>query len=141
MRIKNIVDFSRKRKQIKTVFDRGMYVGENTSQAASVEFVHRRGKILRAADCQKWRKSPEGFFAKLKPHFDLQNAASFATMKKIMRIMSSGGDRMRYDIMSVLQEKEPTFSKGQKRIARYIMEAYDKALAVCHRVYEQEVKK
>jgi DNA-binding MurR/RpiR family transcriptional regulator len=34
---------------------------------------------------------------------------------------------MSYDILSVLQEKEPTFSKGQKRIARYITEAYDKA--------------
>ena len=34
---------------------------------------------------------------------------------------------MSYDILSALREKEPTFSKGQKRIARYITEAYDKA--------------
>ena len=34
---------------------------------------------------------------------------------------------MRYDILSTLREKESTFSKGQKRIARYITEAYDKA--------------
>ena len=34
---------------------------------------------------------------------------------------------MSYDILSVLQEKESTFSKGQKRIARYITEEYDKA--------------
>ena len=34
---------------------------------------------------------------------------------------------MRYDILSVLQEKAPTFSKGQKRIANYITESYDKA--------------
>jgi len=34
---------------------------------------------------------------------------------------------MSYDILAALQEKEPTFSKGQKRIARYITEAYDKA--------------
>ena len=34
---------------------------------------------------------------------------------------------MSYDILSILQEKAPTFSKGQKRIARYITEAYDKA--------------
>ena len=27
---------------------------------------------------------------------------------------------MSYDILAILQEKEPTFSKGQKRIARYI---------------------
>lgn len=34
---------------------------------------------------------------------------------------------MSYDILSLLQKNEPSFSKGQKRIARYIMEAYDKA--------------
>ncbi len=34
---------------------------------------------------------------------------------------------MEKDILLQLQEKEPTFSKGQKRIARYIMESYDKA--------------
>ena len=34
---------------------------------------------------------------------------------------------MSYDILSILQEKDPTFSKGQRRIARYITEAYDKA--------------
>ncbi len=31
------------------------------------------------------------------------------------------------DILMLLQEKEPEFSKGQKRIARYITESYDKA--------------
>lgn len=34
---------------------------------------------------------------------------------------------MSQDIMSILQEKAPTFSKGQKKIAQYIIEAYDKA--------------
>src|SRR5574344_1558581 len=34
---------------------------------------------------------------------------------------------MSHDILSVLQEKSPTFSKGQRRIAKYITEAYDKA--------------
>lgn len=34
---------------------------------------------------------------------------------------------MSCDIMSILREKAPTFSKGQKKIARYITEAYDKA--------------
>lgn len=29
--------------------------------------------------------------------------------------------------LAILQEKEPTFSKGQKRIARYITDSYDKA--------------
>ena len=32
---------------------------------------------------------------------------------------------MSYDILSTLREMEPTFSKGQKRIARYITEDYD----------------
>ena len=34
---------------------------------------------------------------------------------------------MRDDILAVLQEKAPIFSKGQRRIAAYINEAYDKA--------------
>ncbi|MCD7755477.1 MAG: MurR/RpiR family transcriptional regulator [Firmicutes bacterium] len=34
---------------------------------------------------------------------------------------------MKNDILSILQERMPTFSKGQRRIARYIMESYDKA--------------
>ena len=34
---------------------------------------------------------------------------------------------MSYDILSILEEKKATFSKGQKRIAAYITEAYDKA--------------
>ena len=34
---------------------------------------------------------------------------------------------MSQDIMLVLQEKAPSFSKGQKKIAQYILEAYDKA--------------
>lgn len=34
---------------------------------------------------------------------------------------------MKDDILSVLEEKGPTFSKGQRRIAGYITESYDKA--------------
>jgi len=34
---------------------------------------------------------------------------------------------MSQDFLTILQQKEPTFSKGQKRIARYITESYDKA--------------
>ncbi len=34
---------------------------------------------------------------------------------------------MNEDILSVLESQAPTFSKGQRRIAAYIMEAYDKA--------------
>lgn len=34
---------------------------------------------------------------------------------------------MRQDILSILKSQESTFSKGQRRIARYILESYDKA--------------
>ena len=34
---------------------------------------------------------------------------------------------MRHDFLTMLQENAPTFSKGQRRIAAYITEAYDKA--------------
>ena len=34
---------------------------------------------------------------------------------------------MNNDFLSILQEKEPTFSKGQRKIAAYITESYDKA--------------
>lgn len=34
---------------------------------------------------------------------------------------------MNNHFLSILQEKEPAFSKGQKRIARYITDSYDKA--------------
>ena len=34
---------------------------------------------------------------------------------------------MNHDFLNLLQEKTPGFSKGQRRIAQYIMEAYDKA--------------
>lgn len=34
---------------------------------------------------------------------------------------------MRQDVLTLLQEKMPEFSKGQRRIAHYILESYDKA--------------
>lgn len=34
---------------------------------------------------------------------------------------------MRQDILSILKSKEASFSKGQRRIAQYILESYDKA--------------
>jgi DNA-binding MurR/RpiR family transcriptional regulator len=34
---------------------------------------------------------------------------------------------MKEDILAILEEMEPTFSKGQRRIASYITESYDKA--------------
>ncbi len=34
---------------------------------------------------------------------------------------------MRHDFLDILQEQQPTFSKGQRRLAQYILESYDKA--------------
>ena len=34
---------------------------------------------------------------------------------------------MNSNILSILQNKMPTFSKGQRRLAQYIIESYDKA--------------
>ncbi|MBQ5815060.1 MAG: MurR/RpiR family transcriptional regulator, partial [Flavobacteriales bacterium] len=36
-------------------------------------------------------------------------------------------DAMSSDILAILQERQPSFSKGQRRIAKYITESYDKA--------------
>jgi len=55
----------------------------------------------------------------------LQNAAMFVSMWIAGPPLRE--DTMNYDILTVLQEKSPEFSKGQKKIARYIMDAYDKA--------------
>ena len=49
-----------------TILCRGVYLAQNTAQAASVEFVRSSGQIMRAADCKNWRKSPKGFFDKIK---------------------------------------------------------------------------
>lgn len=38
-----------------------------------------------------------------------------------------GSENMNRDILTVIQENMSTFSKGQKRIANYILESYDKA--------------
>ncbi len=78
-RLRRIFRVSGKQSQI--VFDRGaphgglscpfgaihlLHVGENTAQAASVEFVRRmRTNYARSRLQKNWRKSPKGFFDKL----------------------------------------------------------------------------
>ena len=48
--------------KVKSIFDRGVYLGENTYQAASVEFVrHRRTNYARSR-LQKTVKKPQGGF-------------------------------------------------------------------------------
>ena len=49
--------------KVKKVFCRGLYLAENTAQAASVEFVPRRWTNYPRGRLQKaCRKAPEGFF-------------------------------------------------------------------------------
>ncbi len=53
-------------KKVKTIFCRGVYLAENTSQAASVEFFCFGRKIMRAADCSPFcRKTSKGSFGRL----------------------------------------------------------------------------
>ena len=42
-------------------------------------------------------------------------------------LLRKGGVLMNNDILELLEEKAPTFSKGQRAIAKYITESYDKA--------------
>lgn len=57
----------------------------------------------------------------------LQNQADFASMGIYGGTRTAREVIMSNDILSVLQEKAPTFSKGQRLIACYITESYDKA--------------
>ena len=52
---KSFAEFSAQAEnKVKKVFDRGMYVGENTSQAASVEFVRPPQRGPHKAECALW---------------------------------------------------------------------------------------
>ena len=60
--------------------------------------------------------------------FFLQKILTFVTMfLTAYTILSRREVAMTNDILMILQEKAPTFSKGQRRIAQYITESYDKA--------------
>ena len=52
--------------KVKIIFCRGVYLAENTSQAASVEFVCLRQTNYARSRLQNWRKRPKAFFDKLK---------------------------------------------------------------------------
>ena len=60
---KSLAEFAaRRRQKIKIIFSRDMCVRENTSQAASVEFVrHGRANYARSRLQAFCRKNPEGF--------------------------------------------------------------------------------
>ena len=52
--------------KVKSIFDRGVYLGENTYQAASVEFVrHGRTNYARSRLQKTCRKAPWGIFDSL----------------------------------------------------------------------------
>ena len=65
---KSLAEFAApRRKKIKIIFSRDMCVRENTSQAASVEFVrHGRTNYARSRLQTFCRKNPEGFSDSLK---------------------------------------------------------------------------
>lgn len=42
-------------------------------------------------------------------------------------LTKNGANHMNHDILSILQARLPEFSKGQRRLAQYITESYDKA--------------
>ena len=58
------LSFLRKQKRkSQNIFCQGVYLTENTSQAASVEFVrHRRTNYARSRLQKIWRKAPKGIF-------------------------------------------------------------------------------
>ncbi|MDQ9825951.1 hypothetical protein RFZ44_21860, partial [Acinetobacter sp. 163] len=52
--------------KVKSIFDRGVYLGENTYQAASVEFVrHRQTNYARSRLQKNCQKAPMGIFDSL----------------------------------------------------------------------------
>ena len=55
-------------KKTQYVFCRGVYLAENTSQAASVEFVPMGDKLCAQQTAQVCRKSPQEFSDSLKGH-------------------------------------------------------------------------
>ena len=66
-RSQSLAEFAAKAaNKVKIVFGRGVYVDENTSQAASVEFVCLGRQIMRAADCKRLAENPEGVFRQTK---------------------------------------------------------------------------
>ena len=44
-----------------------------------------------------------------------------------LRHAQRGGNTVKQDLLTIIEERMPTFSKGQKQIAGYIIEHYDKA--------------
>ena len=58
----------------------------------------------------------------------MQKGTAFVTMNLGSGIRNDPmEDKMNQDILSILQEKKSGFSKGQRLIAKYITEEYDKA--------------
>jgi len=58
--------FALAKNKVKNIFRQGVYLTENTSQAASVEFVcYGRTNSARSRLQKNWRKAPQGIFDKL----------------------------------------------------------------------------
>ena len=77
---------------MKTVFCRGMYLAENTSQAPSVELVPQMGDQLCAQETAKTcQKAPQGIFDSLKTA--CASASSFFMGKCLNRILTPRAKR------------------------------------------------
>ena len=82
--------FLRKQKiEPKNILCRGVYLTQNTYQAASVEFVRQKRTNYARGRLQKnWRKAPKGIFDKLKgTSFEVP----FRLSKKLRRIFRGSG--------------------------------------------------
>ena len=79
---KSLAEFAaRRRQRNKIIFSRDMCVRENTSQAASVEFVrHRRTNYARSRLQAFCRKNPEGFST-------VERTAAFRSSPRILYIL------------------------------------------------------
>ena len=65
---KSLAEFSAKAEnKVQNIFCQGVYLTENTSQAASVEFVRQRRTNYACSRLQKWRKAPKGIFDTINP--------------------------------------------------------------------------
>ena len=69
--------------KVQKVFCRGAYLAENTSQAASVEFVPRWGQIMGAADCENLSENPKGVLGQREEPRCPQGTGVLQSVKKL----------------------------------------------------------
>ena len=80
-----------------------MYLTENTSLSASVEFVRDSGQIMRAADCKNLAEKPEGVFRQAKKDRSLTTAV-FVQTGSFHDNTAIGTDGDHHAILDIFQE-------------------------------------